>query len=94
MSDSQPSNVPAAWRTVLVTVLVAGMQTGAFIYGAHKGFTPEGAMAFGSLCLWSTSAAVGQALKALGEHLGNGSGVKGAIAALTGETKPGEAAPQ
>lgn len=93
MSESQPANVPAAWRTVLTAAFVASLQTGAFVYGTHRGWTPEGAVAFGSLCIWSTSVAVGQAFKSLGEHLGNGSGVKGAWAALTSDTKPGEPAP-
>lgn len=91
MSESLPASAPAAWRTVLVSGFVALLQTGAFAYGTHHGWTAEGAMAFGSLCVWSTTVAIGQAFKALGEHLGNGSGIKGAIAALTSDTKPGEA---
>lgn len=93
MSESQPANVPAAWRTVILTGGVVLLQALAYGAGTWKGWTNEGAAAYGSLCMWSTVAACGVAAKALGEHLGNGAGLKGAIAALTSETKPGEAAP-
>jgi len=93
LSESLPANVPAAWRTVIVSAFVASLQPGAFVYGSHRGWTVEGAMAFGSLCVWSPAVAIGQAAKALGEHLGNGSGLKGAISSLMTQTKPGEAAP-
>jgi len=84
---------PSPWRTVLTAAFVVTLQTLGFLYGTHHGWTAEGAVAFGSLCVWSSSVAVGQALKSLGQSLGGGSGIKGAVAALMTDTKPGEAAP-
>ena len=81
------------WRTVITTLAVCAMQTCAFAFADRHGWTVDGATAFGSLCLWSTIAATGQAAKALGEHLGNGSGLKGALASLMTDAKPGTPAP-
>lgn len=95
MSESLPGNAPAAWRTVLTTIVVVGLQTIAFVVMVEHGdVSSNAATAFGALCLWSTTAAVGQAVKALGEHLGNGSGAKGALSALMSDTKPGDPAPE
>lgn len=83
----------AAWRTVIATVLIALLQFVGFLYGTHHGWTNESAAAYGSLCTWTTAAAIGVAAKALGEHLGSGSGFKGAISSLMSDTKPGDPAP-
>lgn len=93
MSESQPANVPAAWRTVMLTGGVVLLQTLAYGLGTWKGWSNEGAAAYSSLCMWSTVAACGVAAKALGEHLGSGSGLKGAVSSLMSDTKPGEPAP-
>lgn len=86
------TDVPAvtAWRTVIATCFIAAIQFGGFLYGTHRGWTQESAGAFGSLCTWTTAAAIGVAAKALGEHLGSGSGLKGAAAALLTSAKPGD----
>ena len=82
------------WRTVLTVLVVCALQLAGFLALVHHGpVSAEAATAFGALCLWSTIAATGEAAKSLGEHLGNGSGVKGALAALMTDRKPGEPAP-
>lgn len=93
MSEIESSGGVSPWRTVLTGAFVALLQTVAFVYAMHRGFTNEGASAFGSLCTWSTCVALGVAVKALGEHLSNGSGIKGAISALLTSTQPGQPAP-
>lgn len=92
MSESQPSSAPAAWRTVAITAFMLILVAGCFAWGVSKGFDAFSAQAFGSLCLCGTTATAAVALKALGEHLGNGSGWKGALSSLMNETKPGEPA--
>lgn len=83
----------AAWRTVIATLAIALLQFVGFLYGTHHGWTNESASAYGSLCTWTTAAAIGVSAKALGEHLGSGSGWRGAVSALMTDTKPGQAAP-
>lgn len=90
-----PPESPAIspWRTVIATLAICAMQLGAYLYAVRHGLTSESAQAFGSLCLWTTTAALGVAAKSLGEHLGQGGGIKGMIAALTTDAKPGDPAP-
>ena len=92
MSESQPANAPAAWRTVILTAFALLLQALCFVWCSKRGFDAFSAQAFGSLCTAGTAACAAVALKALGEHLGNGSGLRGALSALTTDTKPGEAA--
>lgn len=94
MSESQPSSAPAAWRTVAITAFMLILVAGCFAWGVAKGFDAFSAQAFGSLCMCGTTATAAVALKALGEHLGNGSGWKGALAALTTDAKPGDPLPE
>ena len=81
------------WRTVLAVVGIVLMQLVGFLVGTHHGWTIEGASAFGAFCLWSTGAATALATAKAIEHLGDGGGVKGAVAALMTSSKPGEPAP-
>jgi hypothetical protein len=82
-----------SWRTVVTALVVGGFQTAAFVYGTRHGWSEQGASAFGSLCLWSTVAAAGQAARSSIESLAVGGGLKGALAALTTATKPGDPPP-
>jgi|GEM_PF-5788088 len=84
---------PNPWRTVITTLVVCLMLLAAFVYGAHRGFTAESATAFGSLCLFSCSIALGQAAKGTLEQIANGTGFKGVAAALMTSSKPGDPAP-
>lgn len=83
----------AAWRTVILTAFMLLLVSACFAWGVHHGFDLSSAQAFGALCLCGTGAVTSVALKALGEHLGNGSGIKGALSALVNDTKPGDSAP-
>jgi hypothetical protein len=94
MSETTTSPTPPSpWRTVIASLGICAMQLAGFLYLVRHGVTMESASAFGSLCTCSTGIALGLSVKALGEHLGNGAGVKGALSALMSETKPGEPAP-
>ena len=81
------------WRTVLAVVGIVLMQHVAFLVATHHGWTLEAAQAYSSLCLWSTGAATALATAKAIEHLGDGGGVKGAVAALMTSAKPGDPAP-
>jgi hypothetical protein len=93
VSESQPSNAPAAWRTVILTAFALLLQALCFVWGSKRGFDAFSAQAFGSLTMAGTLATAAAAAKSLGEHLGNGSGWAGMKAALLTDTKPGEPAP-
>lgn len=95
MSESEDGKESAlgAWRTIAIVAFELLLLALVYGYAAHRGFTAESAMAFGSLCTAATASVGAVALKALGEHLGNGSGLKGALSALMSDTKPGDPAP-
>lgn len=94
MSESQPSSAPAAWRTVAITAFMLVLLAGCFAWGVERGFNAFSAQAFGSLCLGGAAAVTAVAAKASIEHLGNGSGWRGALSSLMTETKPGDPAPE
>jgi hypothetical protein len=81
---------PSPWRTVIASMGICAMQLAGFLFLVRHGVTMESAAAFGSLCTCSTGVALGLSVKALGEHLGNGTGVKGALSALMTNAKPGD----
>lgn len=89
------TNAPAvaAWRTVILTGFMLLLLAICYAWGAKRGFDAFSMQAFGSLCTAGTASCAAVALKALGEHLGNGTGIKGALSALVSDTKPGQAAP-
>lgn len=87
-------NAPAvaAWRTVILTGFMLLLLAACYSFAVKHGLDAFSAQAFGSLCTAGTASCAAVALKALGEHLGNGSGVKGAISSLMSNTKPGDPA--
>lgn len=94
MSEIETSTTPISpWRTVIACTVICVLQLVAFIYATHKGFDMNSAQAFGQLCMWTTVAALAVAGKALGEHLSNGTGIKGALSALISNTPAGSPAP-
>lgn len=90
MTESQPASAPAAWRTVAITAFALVLETAAFIYGARRGFDAFSSAAFGSLVMAGTVKVASVAAKALGEHLGNGTGWKGMVSALMTDVKPAD----
>lgn len=82
-----------AWRTVLTVLVVCLLQLVGYLYGTAHGWTESAANAFASFCMWSSLAATGQAAKGAVEGLAQGTGLKGAMAALTTDAKPGDPAP-
>lgn len=87
--------VATAWRTVFLTAFGMLLLALCFVWASRKSTLADisVAQAYGSLCLAVTLAISAVAAKALGEHLGTGSGTGGAWAALTTSTKPGDPAP-
>lgn len=83
----------AAWRTVILTGFMLALLAACYSWAVKHGLDAFSAQAFGSLCTAGTASCAAVALKALGEHLGNGSGIKGALSALVSDTKPGDPAP-
>lgn len=94
MSESQPSSAPAAWRTIAITAFMLILLAGCFAWGVERGFNAFSAQAFGSLCLGGAAAVAAVAAKASIEHLGGGSGLKGALSALMTDAKPGDPSPE
>jgi hypothetical protein len=79
-----------AYRTVITSLAVVAMQLAAFIVGTRHGWTGDASHSFDSLCMWSCIAAIGQAGKSAVESLAQGSGLKGAAAAILTDAKPGD----
>lgn len=82
------------WRTAGVATIVVLAQTAAFFFMVRHdpGATANAQIAFGALCLWNAAIVTSVAAKAGIEHLaGNGGGIKGAVAALMTDAKPGDA---
>lgn len=89
MSENDNQTSFAAWRTIIITAYMLTLETGAFLYGLRHGYDAFSAAALGSYCTAMTTGVGFVAFKALGEHLGSGSGIKGAVAALMTDAKPG-----
>lgn len=86
----------SAWRTAGVATIVVLAQTAAFLFMVRRdpGATSNAQISFGALCLWNAAIVASVAAKAGIEHLaGNGGGVRGAVAALMTDAKPGDAVP-
>lgn len=95
MSET-PADQPAsaAWRTVFLTAFGMLLLSACFVWASRRSTLADisVAQAYGSLCLAITLSISAVAAKALGEHLGNGTGTGGAWAALTTSAKPGDPA--
>lgn len=96
MSELTPDQpAVAAWRTVLLTAFGMLLLAACFVWASRKSTLADisVAQAYGSLCIAVTLSISAVAAKALGEHLGSGTGTGGAWATLTTSAKPGQPAP-
>lgn len=80
------------WRTFLFGILVMGLLAAVLIVIVTRVAAPDAQVValFSSLCTTAWIAILGHAGKSGVEHLAAGGGVKGAVAALLTDAKPGD----